>query len=113
MTAAAQRAAAGVADQPYLIGLTGNIATGKSTVAAVLAQLGATVIDADKVAHQVMGRGGEVYERIVAALRRWNPAGVTSASTSAAPSALRPSGDSAPASFRLATARAAFTHAVP
>lgn len=49
----------------YLIGLTGNIATGKSTVAAMLAQLGATVIDADKVAHQVMRRGGQVYERIV------------------------------------------------
>jgi dephospho-CoA kinase len=52
---------------PYLIGLTGNIATGKSTVAAMLARLGATVIDADKVAHQIMGRGGEVYDQIVAA----------------------------------------------
>lgn len=51
----------------YLVGLTGNIATGKSTVAAMLAELGATVIDADKVAHQIMGRGGEVYDQIVAA----------------------------------------------
>ncbi|HEC36390.1 MAG TPA: dephospho-CoA kinase, partial [Anaerolineae bacterium] len=36
-----------------LIGLTGNIGTGKSTVARMLANLGATVIDADQVAHQV------------------------------------------------------------
>ncbi|MGD9099785.1 MAG: dephospho-CoA kinase [Anaerolineae bacterium] len=50
-----------------LIGLTGNIATGKSTVAAMLAELGATVIDADKIAHQVMRRGSAVYERIVEA----------------------------------------------
>jgi dephospho-CoA kinase len=50
----------------YLIGLTGNIATGKSTVAAMLAELGATVIDADQAAHLVMRRGGEVYDQIVA-----------------------------------------------
>ena len=40
--------------QHYLIGLTGNIATGKSAVAAVLRKLGAHVIDADRIAHQVM-----------------------------------------------------------
>jgi dephospho-CoA kinase len=51
----------------YLIGLTGNIATGKSTVATMLAELGATVIDADEITHQVMRRGGEVFERIVTA----------------------------------------------
>lgn len=51
----------------YLIGLTGNIATGKSTVAAMLAELGATVIDADKIVHQVMRRGNNVYDSIVAA----------------------------------------------
>jgi len=50
-----------------LICLTGNIATGKSTVAAMLAELGATVIDADKMAHQVMRRGTAVYDRVVAA----------------------------------------------
>jgi dephospho-CoA kinase len=31
----------------YIIGLTGNIATGKSTVSRMLAELGAHVIDAD------------------------------------------------------------------
>jgi dephospho-CoA kinase len=50
----------------YVIGLTGNIATGKSTVAAMLARLGAWVIDADKLAHRAMGAGGEVHRRIVA-----------------------------------------------
>lgn len=51
----------------YIIGLTGNIATGKSAVAAMLAELGATVIDADRVAHQVMRRGGAVFDQVVAA----------------------------------------------
>jgi dephospho-CoA kinase len=37
--------------RPLTIGLTGNIATGKSTVARMLAELGAETIDADKPAH--------------------------------------------------------------
>jgi len=49
-----------------LIGLTGNIATGKSTVAEMLADLGAESIDADKVAHRVMHPGGPAYAAIVA-----------------------------------------------
>jgi dephospho-CoA kinase len=51
--------------RPTIIGLTGNIGTGKSTVAAMLAGLGADVIDADKVAHQVMRFGTSVYDQIV------------------------------------------------
>lgn len=50
----------------YLIGLTGNIATGKSLVAHLLAGLGAHVIDADRVAHAVMGVGGAAYAGVVA-----------------------------------------------
>jgi len=50
---------------PYVIGLTGNIAAGKSTVAAMLGRLGACVIDADQLAHQVMRAGTEVYRVIV------------------------------------------------
>ncbi len=50
----------------YVIGLTGNIATGKSTVATMLATLGACVIDADQVAHEVMRAGSEINSRIVA-----------------------------------------------
>jgi dephospho-CoA kinase len=49
-----------------LIGLTGNIATGKSEVAQMLADLGAHVIDADKVAHEMMQPGGPAYEAVVA-----------------------------------------------
>jgi dephospho-CoA kinase len=40
-----------------LIGLTGGIATGKSTVSAELAALGATVIDADALAREVVAPG--------------------------------------------------------
>jgi dephospho-CoA kinase len=50
----------------YCIGLTGNIATGKSTVAAMLVDLGAAHIDADCVAHQVMEPGGPAYAAVVA-----------------------------------------------
>lgn len=49
----------------YVIGLTGNIATGKSSVAAMLASLGACVIDADKLAHWVMRAGTEANRLIV------------------------------------------------
>jgi len=49
----------------YVIGLTGNIATGKSVVAAMLAQLGARVIDADALAHQVMKAGTPVWHQVV------------------------------------------------
>ncbi len=48
----------------YIIGLTGNIATGKSTVARILADLGALVIDADRVAHATMRPGTAVWEEI-------------------------------------------------
>ena len=50
-----------------LIGLTGNIATGKSEVARMLDRLGARVIDADRIAHDVMRPGGPAYDPIVEA----------------------------------------------
>lgn len=53
--------------EPYLIGLTGNIATGKSTVMEVLRKLGAYTIDADKVVHQIMASSASVREAIVGA----------------------------------------------
>jgi dephospho-CoA kinase len=46
---------------PYLIGLTGNIAAGKSAVAGMLVELGADLIDADRVAHEVMRPGTEEW----------------------------------------------------
>ena len=51
----------------YIIGLTGNIATGKSTVGRMLADLGARYIDADVVAHEVMARDGAAFPGVVAA----------------------------------------------
>jgi dephospho-CoA kinase len=51
----------------YLIGLTGGIACGKSTVIGLLNELGAQTIDADKVTHQVQQPGTETYAAIVAA----------------------------------------------
>ena len=51
----------------FLIGLTGNIATGKSEVARLLARLGAGVIDADRVAHDVMRPGNPAYGEVVKA----------------------------------------------
>ena len=51
----------------YLIGLTGNIATGKSTVAKMLRELGATVIDADALVHELQRSGMPTYDAIVAA----------------------------------------------
>jgi dephospho-CoA kinase len=51
----------------FLIGLTGNIATGKTEVAQMLAELGAKVIDADKVAHDVMRPGEPAYDSVVKA----------------------------------------------
>ncbi len=52
---------------PYRIGLTGNIATGKSTVAGMLAALGAEHIDADRVAHEMIAPDGPAYDEVVAA----------------------------------------------
>lgn len=48
-----------------VIGLTGNIGTGKSTVMHQLAALGAVVVDADQVAHRVMEPGQPAYQAIV------------------------------------------------
>jgi dephospho-CoA kinase len=48
----------------YLIGLTGGIASGKSTVASALADLGAVVIDADRLAREVVEPGSPVLANI-------------------------------------------------
>ncbi len=50
-----------------IIGLTGNIAVGKSLALAQLAALGAATIDADAVAHAVMRAGGPAYAPVLAA----------------------------------------------
>ena len=48
-----------------LIGLTGGIASGKSTVATILKQLGAAVINADELSREVVQPGNEAWKEIV------------------------------------------------
>jgi dephospho-CoA kinase len=50
-----------------VIGLTGGIASGKSTVARMLSELGAVVIDADKVGHEAFRPHTEAWRKVVAA----------------------------------------------
>ena len=47
------------------VGLTGNICSGKSTVASIFRDLGAFVFDADKIIHRFYQERGPVYERVV------------------------------------------------
>lgn len=56
-----------------LVGLTGNIASGKSTVAQLFGQWGATLIDADVLARQAVDVGMPAYHAII---ERWGE-GVT------------------------------------
>jgi dephospho-CoA kinase len=48
-----------------IAGLTGGIASGKSTVAAMLAEAGARIVDADRIAHQVVLKGQPAWCDIV------------------------------------------------
>jgi len=50
---------------PIIAGLTGGIASGKSTVAAMLAAAGARIVDADKIAREVVRKGRPAYHEIV------------------------------------------------
>ena len=48
-----------------IIGLTGGIASGKSTVTSYLREKGYPVIDADRVVHDLQVPGGELYQALV------------------------------------------------
>jgi dephospho-CoA kinase len=52
------------------VGLTGGIATGKSLVGRMFAELGVHTIDADEIAHELMRPGEMVYAEVV---RRFGP----------------------------------------
>jgi dephospho-CoA kinase len=49
------------------VGLTGNIATGKSHASGVFAELGAHVIDADAIVHELFHPGSATHAKVVAA----------------------------------------------
>ena len=49
-----------------LVGLTGGIATGKSTISQWLSEFGAYVVDADPLAHEVIAPNGPAYDAVVA-----------------------------------------------
>ena len=47
------------------VGLTGGVACGKSTVAKMFAELGANIVDADTIAHELYRPGHEVLQELV------------------------------------------------
>ena len=49
----------------FVVGLTGGIGSGKSTVSALLAERGAVIVDADAITRQVQEPGTEVFQAIV------------------------------------------------
>ena len=55
----------------FVIGLTGNIATGKSVVRRMLEHLGAYTIDADALAHRAIARDAPGYQQVVDRFGKW------------------------------------------
>lgn len=55
----------------YVIGLTGNIATGKSVVRRMLEHLGAYTIDADTLSHRAIAKGAPGYQLVVDAFGKF------------------------------------------
>ncbi len=49
---------------PFCVGLTGGIASGKSSAAALFEELGAAVVDTDAIAHELTRPGGAAMEKI-------------------------------------------------
>ncbi|HZK29029.1 MAG TPA: dephospho-CoA kinase, partial [Clostridia bacterium] len=52
----------------FVLGITGGIGTGKSTVASICRKAGLPVIDADQIAHDLTDQAGETTEKIAQAL---------------------------------------------
>ncbi|MBS3750255.1 MAG: dephospho-CoA kinase [Anaerolineales bacterium] len=55
----------------YAIGLTGNIATGKSVVRKMLEHLGAYGIDADVLSHRAISEGAPGYQNVIDTFGKW------------------------------------------
>lgn len=47
------------------VGLTGGISSGKTTVAGFMAEMGAFVLDADTIAHELISPGGAAYHEVI------------------------------------------------
>ncbi|EAA11969.3 AGAP005460-PA [Anopheles gambiae str. PEST] len=56
--------------KPYIIGMIGGIAAGKSKMLERFRELGAGVVDCDKIGHQLYEPGEECYEQVVATFGR-------------------------------------------
>src|SRR2546423_14704664 len=48
-----------------MVGLTGGIGSGKSSVSALLAERGAVIVDADLIVHQIEAPGGSAYQPLI------------------------------------------------
>ena len=57
--------------EKYVIGLTGNIATGKSVVRKMLEHLGAYGIDADALSHRAIAKGAPGYQAVINTFGKW------------------------------------------
>ena len=55
----------------FVIGLTGNIATGKSVVRRMFEHLGAYTIDADALTHRAYSKGAPGYQQVVDKFGKW------------------------------------------
>ncbi len=70
MTAAADALTAGRTEdgtrprRPFVVGLTGGIGSGKSTVADLFAARGASIVDTDAIAHELTAAGGTAIDAI-------------------------------------------------
>ena len=58
------------AKKPVVIGVTGNSGSGKSSVCGILREKGAFIIDADKIAHDIIKRCGPAYDEVIEAFGR-------------------------------------------
>ena len=52
-------------NRSFKIGLTGGIASGKSTVANLFSDLGVEILDADVIAHSITSKHGSAYDKII------------------------------------------------
>ena len=52
-------------DKPYVVVVTGGIATGKSEVSKYLTELGYTVLDSDKIVHDGYKKNSELYKSLI------------------------------------------------